>query len=57
MFEKAHQRFRIKDLMFAEPLRIKTNKRALTAIFNSVILAKVLGETFQPNAVAGQFIR
>lgn len=57
MFEKANQilGFRITDLMFAGTDEdLKQTKVTQPAIFlHSVILAKVLGDTFQPNAVAG----
>lgn len=57
MFEKANEilGFRITDLMFAgSDEDLKQTKVTQPAIFlHSVILAKVLGEKFQPNAVAG----
>lgn len=57
MFEKANEilGFRITDLMFAGTDEdLKQTKVTQPAIFlHSVILAKVLGNKFQPNAVAG----
>lgn len=57
MFEKANQilGFRITDLMFAGTDEdLKQTKVTQPAIFlHSVILAKTLGDTFQPSAVAG----
>ena len=57
MFEKANEilGFRITDLMFAGTDEdLKQTKVTQPAIFlHSVILAKVLGSKFQPNAVAG----
>ena len=61
MFEKANEilGFRITDLMFAgtdEDLR--QTKVTQPAIFlHSVILAKTLGDQFQPDMTAGQLIR
>ena len=57
MFEKANQilGFSITDLMFAGTDEdLKQTKVTQPAIFlHSVILAKTLGDTFQPSAVAG----
>jgi len=57
MFEKANDilGFRITDLMFAGTDEdLKQTKVTQPAIFlHSVILAKVLGDSFTPNAVAG----
>jgi len=57
MFEKANEilGFRITDIMFAgEAEELKQTKVTQPAIFlHSVILAKVLGESFQPDMVAG----
>ncbi len=57
MFEKANEilGFRITDLMFAGTDEdLKQTKVTQPAIFlHSVILAKVLGDSFTPNAVAG----
>ena len=57
MFEKANDilGFRITDLMFAGTYEdLKQTKVTQPAIFlHSVILAKVLGDSFTPNAVAG----
>ena len=57
MFEKANQilGFRITDLMFAgKDEDLKQTKVTQPAIFlHSVILAKTLGDSFKPSAVAG----
>lgn len=57
LFEKANEilGFRITDIMFAGTDEdLKQTKVTQPAIFlHSVILAKVLGESFQPQAVAG----
>ncbi len=57
MFEKANEilGFRITDLMFdGTPEDLKQTKVTQPAIFlHSVILAKVMGDKFQPNMVAG----
>lgn len=57
LFEKANQilGFRITDLMFAgTEADLKQTKVTQPAVFlHSVILAKTLGDSFKPNAVAG----
>jgi [acyl-carrier-protein] S-malonyltransferase len=57
LFEKANEilGFRITDLMFAGTDEdLKQTKVTQPAVFlHSVIMAKVLGDTFQPQAVAG----
>ncbi|MEE2954149.1 MAG: ACP S-malonyltransferase [Bacteroidota bacterium] len=57
MFEKANEilGFRISDIMFGDDSEaLKQTKVTQPAIFlHSVILAKLLGENFQPNIVAG----
>jgi [acyl-carrier-protein] S-malonyltransferase len=57
MFEKANEilGFRITDIMFeGTPEQLKETKVTQPAIFlHSVILAKTLGEEFQPQMVAG----
>lgn len=57
LFEKANENlgFSITDIMFGEDAEaIKQTKVTQPAIFlHSVILAKVLGDSFQPEMVAG----
>ena len=57
MFEKANEilGFRISDIMFGDDAEaLKQTKVTQPAIFlHSVILAKLMGEKFQPNIVAG----
>lgn len=57
LFEKANEilEFRITDIMFeGTPEELKETKVTQPAIFlHSVILSKVLGESFQPEMVAG----